>query len=54
MQTPQTIQLKAKNSILNSSSALYVLDIHEKYISSKVNVAKVNAIVTGVFVAITF
>ena len=28
------------NSILNSSSALYVLDIHEKYISKNVSVAK--------------
>ena len=40
------------NSILNSSSALYVLDIHEKYISKKVSVAKLNAIVTGVFVVL--
>lgn len=38
------------NSILNSSSALYVLDIHEKYISKKVSVAKLNAVVTAVFV----
>jgi len=38
------------NSILNSSSALYVLDIHEKYVSKEVSVAKLNAMVTAVFV----
>ena len=38
------------NSILNSSSALYVLDIHEKYISKNANVARLNAVVTAVFV----
>ena len=40
------------NSILNSSSALYVLDIHEKYINKKAHVAKLNAVVTAVFVLI--
>ena len=40
------------NSILNSSSALYVCDIHEKYFSKNANVPRLNAIVTGVFVLI--
>lgn len=40
------------NSILNSSSALYVCDIHEKYISKDANIAKLNAIVTAVLVFI--
>jgi SSS family solute:Na+ symporter len=41
------------NSILNSSSALYVCDIHEKYIGKKPNVARLNAVVTAVFVIIS-
>ncbi len=40
------------NSILNSSSALYVLDIHEKYIGKNASLAKLNLIVTAVFVVI--
>jgi SSS family solute:Na+ symporter len=41
------------NSILNSSSALYVCDIHEKYISKTPNVTRLNALVTGSFVLIS-
>lgn len=37
------------NSILNSSSAIYVLDMHQKYINENANVTKLNTIVTGVF-----
>ena len=40
------------NSILNSSSALYVCDIHEKYISKNPNVSRLNAWVTTAFVLI--
>ena len=38
------------NSILNSSSALYVCDIHEKYFSENPHVARLNGWVTAVFV----
>ncbi|UTW54799.1 SLC5 family protein [Kordiimonas sp. SCSIO 12610] len=44
--------LTSFNSILNSSTALYVCDIHEKYISEDPNVKKLSAIVTAVFVII--
>ncbi len=43
------------NSILNSSSALYVCDIHERYFvkqGAKLNVPKLNLYVTIVFIAI--
>jgi SSS family solute:Na+ symporter len=43
------------NSILNSSSALYVCDIHERYFankSKKLNVARLNLYVTVVFIAL--
>lgn len=40
------------NSILNSSSALYVCDIHEKYINETPNVARLNLLVTSVFVVV--
>ncbi len=40
------------NSILNSSTALYVCDIHEKYIGKAPNVARLNAIMTMVFVIV--
>jgi len=45
--------LTSFNSILNSSSALYVCDVHEKYFSDKANVPRLNAIVTVVFVLIS-
>ncbi len=40
------------NSILNSSAALYCCDVHEKYFNKDVNVGKLNAIITIIFVAI--
>ena len=43
------------NSILNSSSAIWVCDIHEKYFmrkGSQVSIAKLNMMVTSVFVVI--
>lgn len=40
------------NSILNSSSTLYVCDIHEKYFASKIKISKLNGIVTGVLVVV--
>lgn len=40
------------NSILNSSSTLYVCDIHEKYFNKNPNISRLNAIVTAVFVLI--
>ncbi len=44
--------LTTVNSILNSSTALYVLDIHEKYIGSAPNVPRLNAVITLVIVII--
>ena len=41
------------NSILNSSSTLYVCDIHEKYFTTRTKISKLNAIVTSVFVLIS-
>ena len=38
------------NSILNSSVALYVCDIHEKYFDEKPNVPKLSAAITVVFI----
>lgn len=40
------------NSILNSSTALYVCDIHEKYFSKEPNVKVLSGWVTGVFVIV--
>lgn len=40
------------NSILNSSAALYVCDIHERYINETPNVAKLSAVFSIVLVAI--
>ncbi len=45
--------LTSFNSILNSSSALYVCDIHEKYFNKKPNVSRLNALVTLVLVVIS-
>ncbi len=44
--------LTSFNSILNSSTALYVCDIHEKYISENPDVKKLAALVTVVLVVI--
>jgi|TARA_B110000908_G_scaffold166139_1_gene216745 SSS family solute:Na+ symporter len=44
--------LTSVNSILNSSTALYVCDIHEKYVGTSPNVPKLNKIITVVFVVI--
>ena len=40
------------NSILNSSTALYVCDIHEKYISNEPNVKVLSGWVTAIFVVV--
>jgi SSS family solute:Na+ symporter len=45
--------LTSFNSILNSSAALYVCDIHEKYFNKKPSVARLNALVTAVLVFIS-
>lgn len=42
--------LTSFNSILNSSTALYVMDIHEKYFNDQPDVKKLSGWVTGVFV----
>lgn len=42
--------LTSFNSILNSSTALYVMDIHEKYFNEQPDVKKLSGWVTGVFV----
>ena len=46
--------LTSFNSILNSSSALYICDIHEKYFNKgeRSNVPKLNLLVTAVFIVI--
>ena len=44
--------LTSVNSVLNSSTTLYVCDIHEKYISKTPNVRRLNAIITIMIVVI--
>lgn len=44
--------LSSFNSILNSSAALYVCDLHENYFNAKPNVAKLSGIASVVFVII--
>ncbi|MER2490775.1 SLC5 family protein [Catenovulum sediminis] len=44
--------LSTFNSILNSSAALYVCDLHENYLNAKPNVAKLSGIASVVFVII--
>ena len=44
--------LTSVNSILNSSTALYVCDIHEKYLGSSPNVPRLNAVITLLFVSV--
>ena len=44
--------LTTVNSILNASTALYVCDIHEKYIGKSPNVPRLNMVITLIFVVI--
>ncbi len=44
--------LTSVNSVLNSSTTLYVCDIHEKYIGKAPNVPRLNAIITIIIVLI--
>lgn len=44
--------LTSVNSVLNASTALYVCDIHEKYLSGKPNVPRLNAVITMGIVAL--
>ena len=44
--------LTSVNSILNASTALYVCDIHEKYIGTQPNVPRLNAVMTLMIVII--
>ncbi|EWH10213.1 SSS family solute/sodium (Na+) symporter [Catenovulum agarivorans DS-2] len=44
--------LSTFNSILNSSAALYVCDLHENYLNSNPNVAKLSGIASLIFVII--
>ena len=44
--------LSSFNSMVNSSAAMYVCDLHERYIDEKPNVRVLSGIATGVFVLI--
>ncbi|MEM9334719.1 MAG: SLC5 family protein, partial [Pseudomonadota bacterium] len=44
--------LTSVNSILNASTALYVCDLHEKYVGGKPNVPRLNAIITLIIVVV--
>ena len=44
--------LTSVNSILNASTALYVCDIHEKYVGGEPNVPRLNKIITSIIVLI--
>jgi len=44
--------LTSVNSILNASTALYVCDIHEKYVGGEPNVPRLNMIITTIIVVI--
>ena len=44
--------LTSVNSVLNSSTAIYVCDIHEKYVGGTPNVPRLNAIITVLIVII--
>lgn len=44
--------LTSVNSVLNSSTALYICDIHEKYVSKTPNVRRLNFIITVLFVVV--
>lgn len=41
------------NSILNSSTTLYVCDIHEKYFSSKPDIKRLNLVISTIFICIS-
>ncbi|MFT4768274.1 MAG: SSS family solute:Na+ symporter, partial [Glaciecola sp.] len=43
--------LTSFNSVLNSSSTLYVIDLHEPYVNKDANVHRLNVVVSIVFVA---
>jgi len=45
--------LTTYNSLLNSSAALYVCDIHENYVNDKPNVKRLSGITTLIFVAVS-
>lgn len=45
--------LTSFNSVLNSSTTLYVCDIHEKYFSSKPNIKRLNLIISVIFICIS-
>ncbi|MEM1262048.1 MAG: SLC5 family protein [Pseudomonadota bacterium] len=44
--------LTSVNSILNASTALYVCDLHEKYVGKTPNVPRLNAIITAIIVIV--
>ncbi|MDJ0761311.1 MAG: SLC5 family protein [Woeseiaceae bacterium] len=44
--------LTSVNSVLNSSTTLYVCDIHEKYVGGEPNVKRLNAVITIIIVLI--
>ena len=44
--------LTSVNSVLNSSTALYVCDLHEKYIGRSPNVPRLNAVITLLFMIV--
>ncbi|MEM8982415.1 MAG: sodium/solute symporter [Pseudomonadota bacterium] len=44
--------LTSVNSILNASTALYVCDLHEKYIGKTPNVPRLNAVITAIIVIV--
>jgi len=44
--------LTSFNSVLNSSTTLYVLDIHETYFDSTPNIGRMNLVITLIFVAL--
>ncbi|MEO0578971.1 MAG: SLC5 family protein, partial [Pseudomonadota bacterium] len=44
--------LTSVNSVLNASTALYVCDLHEKYVGGEPNVPRLNAIITSIIVLV--
>jgi SSS family solute:Na+ symporter len=45
--------LTSYTSVLNSSVTLYVCDLHEKYLTSKPNVARLNTVISLVFMVLS-
>ena len=39
-------------AVLNSAAALYVCDIHQKYVNPKASVARLNAVISAIFIGI--